>query len=243
MAGRNISRRRFLSHTLVSATALMAPAAFARTISEEFPWLPGQTNIPPAYPDLRFFTEAERACIDAITSRLIPTDETGPGAREAGVTDFIDSQLAGFYGRGERWYMQGPFGEGLDTQGYQSEHAPAQLYRTAIESLDAHCEGTLGAPFAELTAEQQDETLQRIEDGDLELDGVSASAFFELVKENAIEGFFCDPIYGGNRDMVGWKLVGFPGARYDYRDFLDHNGAKITLEPVGLKGRPAWTPA
>src|SRR5690606_25819999 len=97
--------------------------------------------------------------------------------------------------------------------------------------------------FAGLSEELQDEILTRLDDRELELDGVFAKAFFDLVLENAIEGFFCDPIYGGNRDMVGWKLVGFPGARYDYRSFLDHNGAEIRIEPVGLKGRPAWTPA
>src|SRR5690606_9607245 len=122
---------------------------------------------------------------------------------EAGVTDFIDSQLAGFFGRGDRWYMRGPFEECLDTQGYQSEHPPAQLYRTAIESLDAHCRGSLAAPFADLSEAQQDEILSQLEEGELELDRVSGSSFFEMVMENAIEGFFSDPIYGGNRNMVG----------------------------------------
>jgi len=244
MAGWKLSRRGFLTSTLITTTALLVPAAFARTISGEVPWIPGRANLPPAYPTLRFFTTAERNCIDAITARLIPTDDTGPGAREAGVTDFIDSQLAGFYGKGERWYMQGPFAdEPLDTQGYQSEQPPAQLYRDAIKALDAHCEQTIGSVFARLEENQQDEILKRLEEGDLVLDGVSAKAFFDLVLENTIEGFFSDPIYGGNRDMVGWKLVGFPGARYDYRDYLDHNGEPVILEPVGLKGRPAWTPA
>lgn len=242
MAGRALSRRHFLAGLMVGTATFMMPGAMARVISGHVPWVPGQTDMPPAYPAQRFFTPAERRCVDAITARLIPSDD-GPGAREAGVIDFIDSQLAGFYGRGERWYMRGPFAEGLETQGYQSEHPPAGLYRHAIEALDAHCEGALGAPFADLQSEQQDEVLTRLEEGGLELDGVSASAFFSLVLENAIEGFFCDPIYGGNRDMVGWKLVGFPGARYDYRDYLDHNGARIDIEPVGLNGRPAWNPA
>lgn len=243
MTRRHISRRSFFIQALLGASALALPSAVARTISGNVPWQPGTVDLPPAYPDMRFLTALERRCVDAITARLIPTDETGPGAREAGVTDFIDSQLAGFYGRGERWYMRGPFAEGLDTQGYQSEHPPAQLYRKAIEALDEHCRGALGATFADLGEDQQDEVLHRIEEGELELDGISASAFLDLVMENAIEGFFCDPIYGGNRDMVGWRLVGFPGARYDYRDYLDHNGGAIALEPVGLKGRPAWNPA
>lgn len=226
--------------SLLGTTAFLAFPAFARTISQELPWLPGRTDTPPAYPQLRFFTEAERRCVDAITARLIPSDEAGPGAREAHVTDFIDSQLAGFYGRGERWYMKGPHREGTKEQGYQSPFAPAGLYRQGVKSLDAHCRDKFGKLFFELGSVEQDALLGQLEKGEIELADVSARAFFELVLENAIEGFFCDPIYGGNRDMIGWRLVGFPGARYDYRKFLDHNGAAITVEPVGLKGRPAW---
>jgi len=205
------------------------------------PWFSGTSPAPRGFQGKHFFTAAERRCVDALVSRLIPTDELGPGAREAGVVDFIDDQLAGSYGSGERWYMQGPFGEGLETQGYQGPHAPAGLYRAAIASLDAYSRINFAErTFAELSEGEQDAVLKQIEDGELELEGVSASAFFGLLRENAIEGFFCDPVYGGNRDMIGWRLVGFPGARYDYRDFLNHNGERISIEPVGLYGRPAW---
>jgi gluconate 2-dehydrogenase gamma chain len=61
--------------------------------------------------------------------------------------------------------------------------------------------------------------------------------------QNVIEGFFSDPIYGGNRDMVGWKLIGFPGARYDYRPYVSKHNQKLALEPVGIGGRPGWTPS
>lgn len=180
---------------------------------------------------------------DACAAQLVPSEAEGPGAREAGVTDFIDSQLAGFYGRGERWYMRGPFAEGTGEQGRQSQLPPAGSYRRAIEALDAHCRDRFDRDFADLPEAEQDALLRRMEEGALELDGVAAKGFFALIRENAIEGFFRDPIYGGNRDMVGWKLVGFPGARYDYREFLDHSGARIDIEPVGLKGRPARDPA
>ena len=242
MSRRRISRRDLLKHTLLGTTAMLVPVLAARAAGSGVPWLPGQTETPPAYPHIRFFTHAERQCVDAITARLIPSDGNGPGARDAGVTDFIDSQLAGFYGRGDRWYMKGPFREGLDTQGYQSEKPPAELYRAALKSLDAYCQDTAGSSFAELPEAEQDELLGRLESGELALDDVPAQTFFSLVRENAIEGFFSDPIYGGNRDMIGWRLVGFPGARYDYRDYLDHDGRPISIEPVGLKGRPAWNP-
>jgi gluconate 2-dehydrogenase gamma chain len=239
----NISRRNLLLGSLMASTGLMMPEAFARTIRAGIPWTAGQADTPHGLEDVRFFTDAERRCIDAITSRLIPTDETGPGAREADVVTFIDRQLAGFYGRGQRWYMQGPFEEGTDQQGYQSELPPAPLYRAAITALDDNSRTEFdGASFAELSEADQDAVLTAMEEGSIEFDGVSAATFFSLVHDNAIEGFFSDPIYGGNRDMVGWRLVGFPGARYDYRDYLGHDGAAIEIEPVGLSGRPAWNP-
>lgn len=196
----------------------------------------------PALPDpaQTFFTAAERACVRAISARLIPSDDTGPGANEADVVTFIDRQLAGFYGRGERWYMKGPFHEGTDEQGYQFENPPAGLYRKALAALDEHCRAAHAGAFADLDATLQDNILAAMEEGNLEFENVSASAFFDLVLDNTIEGFFSDPIYGGNRDMAGWRLVGFPGARYDYRDYLDHDGKRLDIPPVGLAGRPEW---
>jgi gluconate 2-dehydrogenase gamma chain len=241
VAHSRFSRRQVLTASLLGGGSLLAANAFARNAGSGIPWVAGTAPAPRGYDGARFFTASEHRCVDALVARLIPTDELGPGAREAGVADFIDNQLAGSFGRGERWYMKGPFADGLKTQGYQSEHPPSGLYRAAIAALDDHCRARFdGRVFAELDAEDQDLILQQLEDGELEFDSVSATAFFAMLQDNAIEGFFCDPIYGGNRDMVGWKLVGFPGARYDYRDYLDHNGEPISIEPVGLAGRPAW---
>jgi gluconate 2-dehydrogenase gamma chain len=240
----SISRRRFVIQALLGGSALAGSGAFARTIQGEMPWLPGQADTPAGLEMGRYFTREEADCVSAIASRLIPSDENGPGAREANVTGFIDRELASFFGRGDRWYMQGPHPTGTKQQGYQSEFPPALLYRNGIAALDAHCRKEFGnRRFSELPEKEQDAILGDLEDGKIEFEGVSASLFFEIVMENTIEGFFCDPIYGGNRDMVGWRLVGFPGARYDYRDFLNHDGARIDIEPVGLRGRPAWNPA
>ena len=98
-----------------------------------------------------------------------------------------------------------------------------------------------GKAFAELAASEQDEVLKALESGQAQLKGgVSAKSFFELLLQNTIEGFFADPIYGGNRDMAGWRLIGFPSARYDYRDFVSRHGEPYPLPPVALKGRPEW---
>jgi gluconate 2-dehydrogenase gamma chain len=151
--------------------------------------------------------------------------------------------LAGPYGSGQRWYMQGPWASGTPTQGYQLRLAPAGLYRTAIKAIDDYCRDAHGGKnFVQLSAADQDSLIGALEADEVDLHGVPAKAFFELLLQNTIEGFWSDPIYGGNRDMVGWKLIGFPGARYDYRDFVSRHGEKLTLAPVGIHGRPGWTP-
>jgi gluconate 2-dehydrogenase gamma chain len=243
----SINRRDLLKASVlagsVGGVVGAASSSSARTITGEMPWTAGRTDTPPVGAlDRRFFTEQERSTIEAIVSRLIPSDEEGPGAAEAGVADFLDFQMAGFYGRGQRWYMLGPWDEGEDTQGYQSRLTPSGLYRAGLTAIDAHCRATYAERnFSDLDAATQDEILTAIEEETLDFDDVPAKLFFDLVLENTIEGFFSDPIYGGNRDMVGWRLVGFPGARYDYRAYLDHDGAALDIPPLGLGGRPAWS--
>ena len=235
------TRRDVLLGLLFTGSLAGASSVSARTISGSIPWTAGRADTPYRFDGARYFTAPERRCVAAMVERLIPSDERGAGAREAGVIDFIDNQLAGLYGRGDRWYMAGPFGEGTDEQGYQFREPPAGLYRAGIAALEAASASAFdGRGFADLDAAQQDDLLGKLEEGELDFGDVPGEAFFSLVLENAIEGFFCDPLYGGNRDMVGWRLVGFPGARYDYRDFLNHDGAPIALEPVGLMGGPAW---
>ncbi|WEX10912.1 gluconate 2-dehydrogenase subunit 3 family protein [Chelativorans sp. AA-79] len=129
----------------------------------------------------RFFTRDERAAVAAIRARLIPSDDDGPGATEADVVTFLDRQMAGFYGRGQHWYMKGPLGEAAATQGYQSEHPPAMLYRLALAELDAYCRTEHDSPFVELPAERQDEVLTGLDEERIEFDGVSAKTFFDLL--------------------------------------------------------------
>lgn len=246
MPSRQISRRRLLSNSLAAGTALfLGPSLLG---AREYPggsappWAPNVADEPYYGTEFgNYFTPAERRAADALTARIIPSDESGPGAREADVITFLDRQLAGFYGRGQRWYMSGPFLEALDTQGYQSEHTPAALWRHGLAALDAHCSATHdGRDFVDLSEEEQDAVLRAIDDEEIEFEGVSAKQFFDFAKEMTVEGYFSDPVYGGNRDMAAWRYVGFPGARYDYRDYLQHNGARVDLPPVGLLGAPHW---
>jgi len=141
--------------------------------------------------DYQFFFADEVRFIDAAVARLIPADELGAGAKEAGVTFFLDRQLAGPFGAARAWYMQGPWAEGQETQGYQSRMTPAELYRAAIKAINEHCRKDFGGKdFGALSSEQQDQVLSGLEKGDIKLGVVNAKAFFEAFLQNTIEGFF-----------------------------------------------------
>ncbi len=182
----------------------------------------------------RWLTQPEQAFIEAAMARLIPADELGPGAREAGVSYFIDQQLAGTYGTMARNYRQGPWPEGTPQQGYQSRLMPQEVYRAAIMEINAYCTGRHGKLFEALSAAQQDEVLGDLEAGKVAMESVGASFFFGLLLANTMEGFFADPIYGGNRDKIGWKLVGFPGVAAAYGEFIDKHNVPYNAEPVSI---------
>ncbi len=255
-----LHRRSFLSvGALAGASAVLGAAdtTVARTIQGSVPWSPHAADAPEPLQssDYIYFTPAEVRFVDAATERLIPRDELGPGANDAGVTLFIDHQLAGPFGHGARWYMQGPWAKGEITQGFQSRMTPAEMYRATIKAIDAHVAGeqstahpvnTGSAPitmvFADLRSEEQDELLGKLEAGTLELSDLDTKAFFKIFFQNTKEGMFSDPIYGGNKNMACWKMLGFPGARYDYSEWVGKHGIRYTLPPVGIKGRKEWIP-
>jgi gluconate 2-dehydrogenase gamma chain len=167
---------------------------------------------------LRFFSQAEALIIAAAASRIFPSDDSGPGAREAGVVIYIDRQLAGPWGRDLRRYTQPPFDEEAPPEmGYQGKANPQDIYRRALKDLKG---------FDHLAPLEQDAKLTQIED----------SLFFQLLRRNTIEGMFCDPIHGGNADMVGWQLVGFPGPQMSYFAEVDkYAGEAFRPKPASLR--------
>ena len=236
-------RRRDLLAT--TAVALLGHAAArAEVVRDALPWRPYAADPPPraiAGP-WQVFNDAEGAAVDAIVDRLIPADAETPGGKEAGCGIYIDRQLAGPYGHFGGHYREGPFLKGTKQQGDQTEATPTEQYRTALAALDAHCRTAHdGKVFAQLPDDAKDAVIGGLEQGTLALPGgVDGQTFFELILKDAQEGFFADPLYGGNKDMAGWRMIGFPGARYDYRDWIDRHNEAFPLPPVGIMGRPAW---
>jgi gluconate 2-dehydrogenase gamma chain len=190
-----------------------------------------------------YFTDSEAATVEALADRIIPPDPQTPGGKDAGCAVFIDRQLAGPYGHREGLYTHPPFLQGAKEQGPQSAQNPAQVYRAALAALDRYCRSREnGKPWLELAAERQDEVLLGLEKGTVELEGIDGKSFFDTLLKDMQGGFFADPVYGGNRDMCAWKMIGFPGARYDYRDWVGRHNERYPYPPVSIAGRPEWTP-
>jgi gluconate 2-dehydrogenase gamma chain len=226
---RDNSRRNFLKSTLVAISTATLSAGVPPAIGEQTQVTAEQTTPKP----LRFLKQSERAFLKAAVDRLIPRDEHGSGAVEAGVVEFIDQQMAGDWGRGKMLYRHGPFRKGTPMQGYQLEYTPAELFRRSIAAIGEHFSGQ-GTSFDQLTAEQKDAYLASLEKGESDLNGVPSNVFFEFLWKHTVEGFFADPIYGGNKNKVGWKYVGFPGAYADYYNLVDRHGLEFHREPVGI---------
>ena len=181
-----------------------------------------------------FFNADEARFIEAAVARLIPADEAGPGALEADVPRYLDKQLAGAWGAGERLYRSGPWREGTPQQGYQLPFTPAELFRNALRGVQQHVQQEHQAPFHELSAEDQDAYLESLHSGRVDLGGVPSNVFFESLWEMTVEGFFSDPVYGGNKDMISWKMIGFPGAYASFYDLVDQHGVAFERAPVSM---------
>jgi gluconate 2-dehydrogenase gamma chain len=181
-----------------------------------------------------YLNQPEIRFVDAAVARLIPADELGPGAKEAGVTFFIDQQLVSVWGSHGRNYRAGPWLDGTPEQGFQSRLTPQEIYRIGIREINDHCRVSYEKPFDQLPPEQQDTVLKALEKDGIPLPSLSSKLFFELLWRNTEEGYFADPMYGGNRGKVGWKLLGFPGMPSGaYREHVD-NPEPYRAEPVSI---------
>ena len=194
MSKHDEARRAFLIGTAVGAGAVAGAGWLPSALAQDDAAKGGAAV--PAHPHSAgpghgaFFNDEDAATIAAFTERLMPGAPGKPGALDAGVLDYIDLALSGAYAELQEFYRRG------------------------LASLDVHCRKTYGAPFRRLDAARQDEVITALEQGKAtEFSWPIARAFFDTVRTHTMEGMFADPIYGGNKDFAGWRLVGFPGAQ------------------------------
>jgi gluconate 2-dehydrogenase gamma chain len=228
------SRRNFVSivGTAAAAETFGAASNADAATKHAAPRAEPLGTTPEAY---TFFSLPEAAFVEAAVERLIPTNSLGSGAREAGVAYFIDQQLDGQFGYAAKMYMQGPWLPGLPTQGYQLPLTPRDIYRLGISETNTYSQRRFGKTFNLLSsALHQDAVLEALDHGSVTFESVPAKTFFEMLLANTIEGFFADPMYGGNRNMAGWRLVGFPGAAAAYIGLIETHNKPYNVSPVSI---------
>jgi gluconate 2-dehydrogenase gamma chain len=212
MAKHNASRREFLVRAAVGAGAAASAGLVPDVIAQNHEQMEGGAATPGAqHPSGSehgaFFNHADAATIAAFTERIMPSAPDKPGAKDADVLNYIDLALAGAYAE-----MQ-------------------DFYRRGIASLDVYCRSAHKESFVHLTPEKQDEVIAALEsDKASGFTWPSAKEFFSILRTHTMEGMFADPLYGGNRDFAGWRLVGFPGAQ-------------AIFSPTDLQSKQAFTRA
>ena len=164
-------------------------------------------------------TSAELGTLNAVLARLIPADDLGPGAVEAGVFVYIDQELAGYY------------------------TALLPAYQAQLALLDATAVADGAASFAALAPERQDEVLTQLQAGELAApqgsnlvaqpeagDPAAGAQFFAALLSMTAEGMFGDPVYGGNANYAGWDLIGYPGVKLVWTEEEQAIGTELTPE-------------
>lgn len=226
-------RRDFLLRSLagaVGAAALPLPAAAAG--SEAGP-AAAAVETPPGYLWLR---PDEQAFVEALVNHMCPADPLTPNGVDMGLNIFYDRALGGNWGQGDRLYLQGPFKNGTANQGYQLGMTPAQLFRAGSEGLAGYCAATYGKPFDRLPADTKEAVLKGLQGGKIELpNGVPAATYFAQLLQMFYEAMFADPIYGGNKNKLGWKMVGYPGVNTANKvNIVKFSNKPYRPEPAGI---------
>jgi len=216
-----IARRHFLLGAGTAVAAGLAPAA------------PVAAQTPQALPSAPSATE--HAFFAAAADTIIPADELSPSGSECGVATFIDRQLAGAYGTGARLYRDGPFPKGKPELGYQLALTPREFFRAGVAAANAWTRKTYGKDFDRLAEKDREAALKAMEEGKAPFPGFTSTMFFNALLQISMEGFFADPIYGGNRHLASWKMIGYPGLPATYREEIrTYFGKKYDKPPHSI---------
>lgn len=197
--------------------------------------------------------------LSAATERIFPKDDNGPGAIELGVPYFIDKQLNGAWGTNAYDYMNGPFPQntfvrqyekmdvkqskqgpnaevlpGIPSARYQTRLNRGEMFIQGLRAIEKESQNHFNESFIKLDGSEQDEILTSFENGDVQIPGVSSKIFFNLLLQMTIEGAYADPVYGGNKNMMGWKMKEYPGPRASYLNEIESDEF-IVMEQKSLK--------
>ena len=230
----NVPRRQFLLGAGLAGTALAA--GMAEPVQAQQPT--AAAAAPPPAPEVEPFvtlTALEAAFIVAAVDTLIPADELSPAGSDCGVAIFIDRQLGSAWGGGAKMYRAGPYVKGKPEQGYQLALTPREYFAAGITAANAWSRKTWSKEFDRLAPADRVTALKAMEDGKAQFENFDAKAFFSQLHAITMAGFFADPVYGGNRDKIGWRLLGFPGLPATYADKIDaYRDKRYVADPQSI---------
>ncbi|MBM7600919.1 gluconate 2-dehydrogenase gamma chain [Virgibacillus halotolerans] len=236
------TKRRFIKNSGLTVGGLVLGGALgglvsvntgSKTNSEEVTGTPKADSNPNAA--LMFFTPDQHQITEAAAERIYPEDDLGPGAKDLDVAIYIDHQLASPWGGNDKAYMSGPFHKPEPTQGPQIKVLRKNLFLLGIKGLNDYSNKHYDSEFIELEGDDQDDILKEFESGKVNLHpGVTSDHFFTMLRTLTIEGAYADPMYGGNKDMQGWKMRKFPGSYMSLTEEIQKDSF-VELEPQSLK--------
>jgi gluconate 2-dehydrogenase gamma chain len=239
MADETIPRRKFLvgagvagaSLTSASLTAGLAQPDAAQAQTAAAPPAAAEPQTEP----LLYLNDTQHAFVVAAVDTLIPADELSPSGSDCGCATYIDRQLASAWGGGARMYRAGPYFKGKPEQGYQLPLTPAEFFVAGIAAANEWTRKTYGKDFDRLDPQMRDEALKAMHEGKAEFANFNSRAFFARLYALTMEGFFGDPIYGGNRNMVSWRMLGYPGLPATYARLIDeYRDKRYVAEPQSI---------
>ncbi len=227
-------RRRFLKSAIAGSAA--AAVGIPNKSEAQAPGAGTAPAKPPPAAGYAYLNPEEQAFVEALVDHMIPADSNSPKGTDVGINIYIDRACAGSWGKGDRLYQSGPWKLGAPSQGYQLPLTPAELYRAGIAATNRYSVKTYGKSFDRITPEQREQLLTGLADGKIALEnGPPAAVFFGVVYQTVMEGMFADPIYGGNRDKAGWRMVGFPGVIATHqRNIVTYKNKRYPVEPLGI---------
>ena len=258
------SRRKFLKNTGVFAGGVVGGSVLGGLLTNQFMPTKEQTKGTEAGKPLQharvfFSRQKDFDVLSAATECIFPEDDLGPGAIGLGVPYFIDKQLASSWGTNAKEYMRDPFWQNQQTEDYQKKDTrqdksgpnvetkaptPTPRYQTRLNRGDVFLQGVkqienaskdrFDESFVKLDEEQQVEILQAFENNEVDMKGIAAVTFFNLLLQLTLEGAYADPVYGGNKDMMGWKMKEYPGPRMSYLDQIQDEEF-IVMEQESLR--------
>jgi gluconate 2-dehydrogenase gamma chain len=237
MTDETIPRRKFLVGAGLAGTAVATGLTQPAPAEAQTPAVspaPAAAAAPQPEP-LLFLNETQHAFVVAVVDTMIPADELSPSGSDCGLATYIDRQLASAWGGGAKMYRSGPFLKGKPEQGYQLPLTPAEFVTTGIAAANEWSRKTYGKDFDRLDPDKRIEALKAMEEGKAAFVNFSSRGFFARMLALTMEGFFGDPIYGGNRNKASWRMLGFPGLPATYANLIDeYRDKRYVAEPLSI---------